>query len=175
MSPTIRRRLPASVRSDLDIQPGERPLAWEQDEQGKYYVGTNRALHLPEHGGFRRVLWEDVERADWQGNDNTLTVVETAAWGEVEPQTVVVLPQPGRLVDLIHERVTKSVVVTVYAPVYGRSGLTVVGRASPDGDVDSDHVVWSYVLSPDLDPEDPVVREVAEETLLEAEAQVGLR
>jgi hypothetical protein len=62
----------------------------------------------------------------------------------------------------LQERVTKSVVVTLFAPVRERAGLTVVGRRSPAGD---GPITWSYLLSQSLDPADPTVVEVAERTL----------
>ena len=92
-----------------------------------------------------------------------------AGWGERERVTLVQVAEPGRLLELLRERVTKSVVYTSYAPVRRRAGLRVVGRRSPSG---TGPIVWSYLLSPGLDPADPDVDQVAEEALAKARGEV---
>src|SRR3954470_7828344 len=112
--PSSRRfRLPPDVRGQLDLERGERPLAWATDRAGLWYVGTDRALHLANGDGFRRIGWERVERADWHRDESRLAVVEVADWGAPEPRTEVAVDDPGLLLDLLQERVTKSVVATV--------------------------------------------------------------
>ncbi len=162
--------LPDTVRQQLPLETGERALAWAVSDDGEWYVGTERALYLPGTAGYRRLRWEQVERADWSSAEHALVVVESADWGEREPRTVVRMSRPGRLAELVRERVTKSVVCTVYAPVGEKTGLTVVGRSSPQGE---GPVVWSYVLSAGLDPADPEVQQVAARTLTEAKSQIG--
>lgn len=169
--PSSRRfRLPADVRDRLSLERGERPLAWANDQDGRWYVGTDRALHLADGEGYRRVGWEQIERADWQHDDARLVVVEVAAWGAPEPRTEIAVDEAGKLLELVRERVTKSVVTTVYARVRGRSGLSVIGRRSPAGD---GPIMWSYLLAEGLDPADPEVAEVAERTLAEAERELA--
>ena len=171
MPPTGRRlRLPSDVRGRLGVEPGERPLAWATDKTAGWYVGTDRALHLVTSDGVRRLGWEQIERADWHRESGLLAVVEVAAWGEPEPRTVIDVDEPGQLLDLLRERVTKSVVATVYARVRGRAGLSVIGRRSPVGDAP---IVWSFVLAEGLDPADPDVVEVADRTLREAERELA--
>lgn len=170
MPSTRRLHLPTDVRKRLDLERGERPLAWATDHDGRWFIGTDRALHLANGDGFRRIGWELVERADWQRDDGRLAVVEVADWGSPEPRTVIAVDDPGLLLDLLRERVTKSVVATVYARVRGRAGLSVIGRRSPVGD---GPIVWSYLLSAGLDPSDPDVVEVARRTLDEAERELA--
>ncbi len=158
------------MRKQLSLEPGERTLAWACDDAERWYVGTDRALHLPEADGYRRLPWELVERADWHRDNNQLGIVEVADWGEPEQRTLVTVAEPGALLELLRERVTKSVVVSVYAPVRGRLGLNVVGRRSPVG---SDEVTWSYVLAEGLTPDDPAVLEVAAKAVQQAEAEVA--
>ncbi|MGH3447753.1 MAG: hypothetical protein ACRDQA_29475 [Nocardioidaceae bacterium] len=167
-----RRKLPADVRDRLPLEPGERPLAWAIGAEGEWYVGSDRALYLPEANGFRRLGWEEVARADFNGDTDRLAVIEVADWGEPEPRTEITVTEPGSLLELLRERVTKSVVCSMYAPVRGRSGLSVVGRRSPVGE---GQVTWSYVLGRGLSPEDPDVIAVAERTLVEAENELGFR
>jgi hypothetical protein len=170
MPPNRRFRLPEDVRSQLDLERGERPLAWATDHDGRWYVGTDRALHLADGDGFRRLGWEHIERADWNRDEGRLVIVEVAEWGAPEPRTVIVVDDPGLLLDLLQERVTKSVVATVNARVHGRPGLSVIGRRSPVG---NGPIVWSYLLAAGLDPEDPEVAEVAQRTLAEAERELS--
>jgi hypothetical protein len=88
--PSAKRRrlaLPAEVAARLDLAPGERPLAWALGTQGRWYVGTDRAIHLADGDWFRKVAWEEVERADWQSEEGRLVVVEVASWGEPETRT----------------------------------------------------------------------------------------
>jgi hypothetical protein len=168
--PRKRFRLPSDVRAQLSLDHRERALAWANDRSGRWYVGTDRALHLANGDGFRRIGWEQVERADWQRDTSTLSVVEVSPWGEPEPRTDIEVDDPGQLLELLRERVTKSVVVTIFARVRGRAGLSVVGRRSPVGD---GPIVWSYLLAEGLDPADPEVVDVAERTLQEAEQELA--
>ncbi|MGA9344360.1 MAG: hypothetical protein WBV37_04580 [Nocardioidaceae bacterium] len=165
-----RTRLPAATREQLVLDDGERPLAWATDREGRWYVGTDRALHLATDQGFRRLGWEQVERADWQQDAGRLAVVEVSAWGEPEPRTAIEVDDAGQLLELLRERITKSVVATRYARVRGKAGLSVVGRRSPAG---QGPIVWSYLLSAGLDPDDPEVTAVAERTLTEAQRELS--
>ncbi len=142
-----RSRLPAATREQLVLEAGERPLAWATDREGRWYVGTDRALHLATDEGFRRLGWEQVERADWQQEDGRLAVVEVSSWGEPEPRTVIEVDDAGQLLELLRERVTKSVVATMYARVRGKAGLSVVGRRSP-GRTGSDRLVLPALGGP---------------------------
>jgi len=121
--------------SALRLLPRERVLAWATDALGQWYVGTDLAIHLPVGGGgYRRLGWEDVQRADWDRDSERLSIVEVADWGEPEPTSDFEVAEPGRLLELLRERVTNTVVCTVYARVRGSAGLSVVGRRSPSRD-----------------------------------------
>jgi hypothetical protein len=187
-----RLALPSEVAAKLDLARGERALAWALGRDGRWYIGTDRALHLghgqdhgQDHGheeghgqghgrneghAFHTLPWEEIERADWNRDTETLVIVEVTSWGEPEKRVAISLDQPGQLLELLRERVTKSVVINVYAAVRGRRGLSVIGRRSPAGD---GQVTWAYVLATGLDPEDPQVQDVASRTLSEAEAELA--
>jgi hypothetical protein len=165
-----RLKLPADVENALDLDAGERPLAWANDTSGRWYVGTDRALHLPAADAHRRVPWELVERADWQQDSEVLTVVEIGAAAAEETRTSIAVAEPGRLLELIQERVTKSVVSTSYTPIDGRQGVTVVARRSPTG---RGPITWSYVLSRGLDPTDAQVAELVVRAQVKAEQELG--
>jgi len=145
-------------------------LAWASGASGEWYVGTNLALHLPdETGNHRRLGWEEVERADWHRDDDRLAIVEVADWGTPERTTVVRVDEPGHLLELLRERVTKSVVCSLYSRVRGTAGLNVVGRRSPSG---TGPVSWSYILGAGLAPADPSVARVAAQTMAHARREV---
>lgn len=164
-----RLKLPSEASSILDLESGERPLAWASGRGGQWYVGTDLALHLVGKDGSRRLRWENIERGEWHGDEAVLEVVELADWGQPERVIRVEMSEAGLLLQLFRERVTKSVVVTAYAAVRGRRGLTVVGRRSPVGD---GPVTWSCVLAEGLDPDDELVREVVDRTLRQAQAEL---
>ncbi len=170
MSRWRRRRPPPEVLTSLDLSTGERPLAWAVDREGQWHVGTDRALHLAGPSGGRTLGWEQIERAEWQSETSRLAVVEAADWGEVERRHEIYVDDPGQLVDLLRERVTKSVVTTAYARVRSRAGISLVARRSPVGD---GPVLWSYVLSEGLDPNDPEVLEVTHRLRQEAAAELA--
>jgi hypothetical protein len=165
-----RLTLPRDVPARLRLARGERPLAWASGPGGRWYVGTDRALHLDQGSGFRSVPWEEIERADWNSETERLAVVPVTSWGEPEERIEVTIEQPGQLLELVRERVTKSVVINVYASVRGRRGLSVIGRRSPSGD---GQVTWAYVLAAGLDPDDPEVQQVASRTLTQAETELA--
>jgi hypothetical protein len=152
-------RPPAAVVAELGLVPGERLLAWAVDREGRWHLGSDRSLHIADAAGHRRLGWEQIERAEWVGDEGRLTVVETADWGRAERRHEIALAEPGELVALLRERVTRSVLTTAYAQVRGRAGIRIVARRSPASD---GPVQWSYVLAEGLDPADPEVTDVAE-------------
>jgi len=161
---------PAEIASALDLRRGERVLASARGFTGEWYLGSNLALHLPATDGrYRRLPWEEVERADWQREADRLAIVEVTDEEPSGRTTYVRIDDAGHLLELLRERVTKSVVCSLYSRVYGSAGLSVVGRRSPSGE---GPVTWSYVLSPGLDARDPLVVHVAEATLDRAEREL---
>lgn len=160
-----RPRPPDAVVSALDLVRGERLLGWASGVDGAWYVGSTDALYLPlPEGGYRRVPWEQVGSAEWQQETDRLAIVEVPQPDHPslpEQVTVFEVAEPGQLLELIRERVTKSIVWTSYAPVRGRSGVTVVARRSPSA---GGPVAWS-VSAPGLDLGDPAVRRAAERLL----------
>jgi hypothetical protein len=152
-------RPPTAVLAELDLAPGERVLAWAVDRDGRWHLGSDRTLHLADAVGYRSLGWEQIERAEWVGDESKLTVVEAADWGRTERRHEIALAEPGELVALLRERVTRSVLTTAYAQVRGRAGIRIVARRSP---VSNGPVQWSYVLAEGLDPADPEVTDAAE-------------
>lgn len=157
----------------LSLDHGERVLTAATSRDGSWYVGTTLAIHLPEGPAdaraYRRLPWEQIGSADWERESERLAIVELGSTGDPERATVIEVDEPGRLLELVHERVTKSLVWTAYAVVRGRTGVTVVARRSPSG---TGPVRWT-TLAPGLDPHDPAVRRVVEGLLRQGTAELA--
>jgi hypothetical protein len=159
----VRRR----TKPPVSVGPGERVLAWTMSESGEALAGTRDALYV----GDRRVPWEQVEAADWDRDTSVLRISEVGAWGEPRVEHDLTIDQPGRVLELIRERVTASVVLQRHFPVTGRGGLRVIARRAPRGD---QPLAWFYEYDEGIDPDDPEVRRVATAALASVRNEVGL-
>ncbi len=168
----FRRTLPVppEVMARAGLHQGETLLAWAPSGERLWLLGTHTALHVVGEDS-RRIPWETVERADWNRDDELLVVTEVGEFGRVRPRHELHLDEPRRLLELVRERVTASVVLQRRVPVRGSQGLLVVGRRSPAGD---DEVSWSYEFDEGVDPEDPAVMAAAEAGLASARGELGL-
>ena len=75
-----------------------------------------------------RIPWEQVEAADWDLDSATLRISEVGTWGEPRPAYSFVLTEPGRLLQLVRERVTATVVLQRHVPIRGSRGVRVIAR-----------------------------------------------
>jgi hypothetical protein len=116
------------------------------------------------------VPWEEIATAEWDADERLLRVVEVGSYGEVRAEHVLGLVDPDRLLSLIRERVTASIVVQRQVPVRGRLGARVLGRRPPSGDAP---IAWFVEYDVGLDPADPEVAAVVEEALTLARGDVG--
>jgi hypothetical protein len=165
-------------RSPIRPERGERLLATAESD-GIHLGGTRDALYVVEPiagGAFElvdttRIPWEEVEAADWDLETSTLRVTEVGTWGEPRPEHSFVIEEPGRLLELVRERVTASIVLQRHVAIDGRRGVRVIARRAPRGDRP---VVWLYEYDEGVDPADPVVQAAAAEALEAAQAEVGL-
>ena len=162
---------PADVTARLPMAPGERVLASSQDPGGGWHVATSHALYVSADAGHHRIPWQQVDRAAWDREAERLVVVEVADFGEPQPHHALAVPEPDRLLEVVRERVTASILLTRHIPVAGSRGLKVVARRPPAG---AGEVQWSFWLDEGLDPSDRVVREAADIGLAEARAELGL-
>ncbi len=157
-------------RPQVELAPGERALAWAAVDGGGWVVGTRDALYVPAG----RVPWEQVEAADWDDELERLRVTEIGTWGEPRPLHLLTLSTNGvdthRLLQLVRERVTASVLLVRHVPVTGRLGVRVVARRAPAG---RSPVLWFFEYDAGIDPDDPLVRAAAETALDAARADIG--
>ncbi len=188
---TDRRRLP---RPDIAVSSGERLLAWAEVDGG-HVGGTRDALYIatapveprvlvePDpsvlvepvettpHVEITRIPWEQVQAAEWNPESSSLRVSEVGTWGRPRPTYTLAVTEPGRLLELVRERVTASVLLQRYVPVSARLGIRVIARRAPRGD---QPISWLVEYDEGLDPDDPVVRLAVEAALAAARDEVEL-
>jgi hypothetical protein len=156
----------------VEVAPGERVLASATAGDGTVLAGTRDAFYVVDPTGTtRRVPWEQVEAAGWDRDTDTFRLSEVGTWGEQRPVHTATLDEPGRLLELVHERVTASVVLQRHVALGGRRGLRVIARRAPSG---AGGVQWVYEYDEGVDPDDPTVRAAAREALELARRDVGL-
>ena len=160
----------SSLVPRIRVAGREKVLAVTAATDGAVLAGTRDAFYIAVGEDTRRVPWEQVEAADWDRDTDTFRLSEVGTWGEQRPIHTAVLTDPGRLLELVRERVTASVVLQRHVSVDGRRGLRVIARRAPAGG----DVAWVYEYDEGVDPDDPAVREIAGATLESMRREVGL-
>ena len=158
---------PFPKRPAIDVAPGERVLAWTEATTGEVLAGTREALYL----AGTRLGWQDVEAADWDRDTEEFRVAEVGSWGKPRVEHRFAISEPRRLLELVRERVTASVLLVRHVPLEGRRGVRVIARRAPSGDRG---LRWIYEYDAGIDPDDPTVRLAAETALAAAQDEVGL-
>lgn len=153
------------------VASGEKVLASAAAADGTVFAGTRDAFYVVADGETRRVPWEQVEAADWDRDTDTFRLSEVGSWGVERPVHTATLAEPGRLLELVRERVTASVVLQRHVRVKGRRGLRVIARRAPSG---AGGVQWVYEYDEGVDPEDETVRALASDALDVMRRDVGL-
>jgi len=161
--------VPADVLARADLRRGERLLAHASASDGSWVLGTRERLILVAPEATTAIAWESVEDAAWDKEASTLKVTRIGAYGEPRPAYSFSMDDPARLLQLVRERVTASIVLQRRVPVHGKQGLTVIGRRSPVGGP----VTWMHAFDQGLDPTDPEVAAVAHQALADAQSEVG--
>lgn len=163
--------VPPDVRRTLALATGERVLASGQSGGGSWFVGTDRSLYIVAADVVVRLPWERIERATWERDSSELVVEEVADFGERHPRHVAAFDDPRRLLELVRERVTASVLLTRHIPVAGSRGIKVVARRSP---LRTGDVAFSYVLANGLDPADEAVLDAGRRGVAAVRADLGI-
>ncbi|MGJ7907197.1 hypothetical protein ACOQFL_12015 [Actinopolyspora sp. H202] len=124
---------------DGELEGAERVLATASGTHGPL-VATNHGLWLPEEPGARRVGWHLLSKVRWQ--DGVIGIVEAdeRQWidGAVllrdRPRRDFRLNAAGKLPDVVHSRVTRSIRSTQYRELPGVGGARFVRRSVPGRD-----------------------------------------
>ena len=115
---------------EVTLEPGERVLASAAGEAGTL-IATDRRLLVPGLAGQGGIGWETVERAIWDGDSELLTITQTAPLGSRPRQHRLHIEAAERLLDVVREQVTASVVISRYVPIEGDRGVRITGRRQP--------------------------------------------
>lgn len=168
MACLFRRNPEDAPYAALDLEQGERVLASGRAASGEPVVATDRRLYVPEAGKFRPIAWDGVEKASWSTDEDALFVTETAVAGDRPRQHRIGLEGDGRLLDVIREQVTASVVISRHVPVDARRGVRVTGRRRSAGDG------LRWVVTPDagVDVTDAKVRSRVDAAVAAVRAEV---
>lgn len=143
------------------LEPGERVLAQASGPHG-VVTATDQRLIWP--GG--SLGWHEIERASWDSEAAHLQVVPVPTAGHARTYRLP-LDQPGRLVDVVREQVTGSVVLHRRVLLDGRHGARVVGRRRG-----RDGLVWNAIVDEELNPDDPDVRARLDAAIAEIRSEV---
>lgn len=160
-----RVELPAEARSTLALQRREPVLAAGRLVDGSWAVATRVALLVPG----RRVDWAAVAHAGWSDEAATLSVQQMPPADGAPETHRLVFDEPGRVPEVVRERVTSSIVASRHIPVQGRAGVRVVARRATG----EDGLVWQVVVDRGLDPADPRVQAVGETGIADLRRELG--
>ena len=156
-----RDRLPDEVRDALPTEPGERVLAAGRTTDGTWVVATDRALI----DSGRRTPWTDVVHAQWYDEEQVLAM-DLLPGGE--PSYRLILADPGRVPETVHERVMASIVVSRRVALPGGGARLVARRGEGSGET-----VWQVVADEGVDLADPAVRDRVDAALADLQAELG--
>lgn len=172
MSRPFARRapVPAEVLRRAALPSGARVLASAASSDGTWLLGTRDALVVVEPVETRAIPWEQVETAEWDRDEDLLRVSEVGEFGRSRPVHVFTVAEPGRLLPLVRERVTASVLLQRRVAIGPGRGLLVIARRPPRG---TGETTWAYEFDAGVDPGDPAVARAAEEGLRAAQAELG--
>lgn len=146
------------------LERGERVLAAANGPSGRV-VATNRRLLMPDVN----IAWDHVERASWDGDEETLYVTEILPTGRSRRHRVAIA-EPGRLVDVVRELVTASVVIMRRVQLDGDKGVRITGRRQLGGGL-----TWTAAIDAGINVDDPVMREKIDEAVANVRAEVEAR
>ena len=108
------RALRRTSGPDVAVGPGERVLAWCRTDDDRVLVGTRDALYVASDGPATRPPASPGSRSrppTGTHETDVLRVSLVGSWGEQRVEHELGLVEPGRLLELVRERVTASVVL----------------------------------------------------------------
>lgn len=164
LSRLLRRRPVPDVVRAVQLEPGERRVAWGVTTVGDAVVATDLGLHLPHRP---RLDWADVERATWRRP--VLGISRVAPVDGAGPRWQLELSEEHELADAVRSAVTSSVAWTNHVRLTPSGGARIVGRRRPGRDA----LDWQLVFDTGTDPDDPHLRAQAEAHLQDARRTIG--
>jgi hypothetical protein len=158
--------LPDDARATLGLAPEERVLSAARLPGRDWIAATDQSLAAAQW----RADWVAVTHAQWYDDTSTLDIAWLDDAGERQARSLL-LAEPGRLPETVHERVTATILLSRQLAVSGRSGVRVVARQQPS----SDEVQWQVVADPGVDAADPQVSARVAEAIRTMSEELGLR
>lgn len=160
----VRRRpdLPEAVSAKLEWRPRD-VLAFACTVEGEWLVAGRRALAIVGPAEVSVTGWEDIEHAGWSRDDDLLLV----EWVSERRRTFRI-EEPGRLLSVLRERVSSTVVLERRVPE--ARGMVVCRRVPETGEL-----VWRVRYGRGADPADPDVAAAVERALIAAQDELGPR
>ncbi|MGH8893966.1 MAG: hypothetical protein ACRDWY_11785 [Actinomycetes bacterium] len=156
-----REDIPDHARASLGLRPRERVLAAARDGSGGWLAATEFALV----GAGLRIAWVDIAHVRWLDEDRFLIVDPVP--GAFAPARFA-LADPGRLPEVVHERVMASIVVSRTVALPGGGEARVVGRDDGSGEL-----VWQVVPGAGVDPTDATVRRTTNAAVASLRGELG--
>lgn len=162
-----RVRVPADIRAEAPVEPGERILLFAQDVDGGLTVGTDRALHHQAAGGWSRHGWEQLNRVTWDDESRVITVTDAAA-GHVAAIPLHV-SDGARLAEFARERIESTFLLSTLVPLAGHAPARVTARRRPTGD----ELTWQVSLEDPDAAADPATRAHLTAAISKLHAHIG--
>jgi hypothetical protein len=144
---------------------GERVLAWANGPSG-LYIATDLAFHVPEPLDPQRVAWHLIDRASWR--DPFLDVGLHAQVGTPLLNWKLELSEPGRLPEVVRERVTASVITSLDVELVGGKARIAARRTETNA------TRWSVTPLDGANLADPESRAEASQLIKELAASLGI-
>ena len=163
-----RQALPEQLRARLQLGRHERLLASSRLDDDGWVVASSEALLVADDARVIRHAWHEVAEATWDP-ESRVVAVRWATPGE--PQLLLRLgDQPGRVPEVVRERVMSTYVLSQRVPVRGRRGVTVaVRRDASDGSL-----LVQAVPDEGIDPQRPETADKVAAMARDLAEQVGL-
>lgn len=147
-----RHRLPPDAQRALGLGVGERVLAWSPLAGGGVAAATVSGLHvLTPQGQVLNREWAQIRQASWDAGSGTLAV----GWVASRGLTPLEITAPGRLPEVVHERVRSSLLLSRQVDAPGGHSVWVALRRTGSG-----AVVTQVVAQPGVRLGDPQVADL---------------
>lgn len=161
-----RPTLPPGAATALELDPGERVLAWSELAGGGFAVATLEGLRLITPQG-RRIArpWTEVDHAAWDPDAKTIAV-----WFVGSRSTVPLEVVDGTwLAQVLRDRVDASVLLTTQIGLAAGGTVRLALRRRPDGTV-----IDQAVPPPGVDAADPSLAPLVKRGFAALRAEAGL-
>jgi hypothetical protein len=160
--------VPAEVRAQTPLEPGERILLFARDTAGGLVAATERALRHQAGGGWSRYGWEQVTRVRWDDDLHTLTVTDVSA-GHVAAISLH-SSDGARLAGFARERINSTFLLSTLVPLAGHRPARVTARRRPA----RDELAWQVSLDDPAAAVDPAIRAHLAAAIAQLRGHIGM-